>query len=700
MSDFIHLYDSAPTFSLKGFQLEEAYEKLGLDSTHSLVRSRVSETVRERLYSIINVEDENEPHVSFLELKKYREYWFYQDQINDISKYEPYILAITRLIYSFGSKLKYLIPFSESEKWKEAMSLLKCLMEDGHNLNYDLELAMERQIDRVKAIKRLKKLGVKVNFDDEKKEVACDDLTPIYRKISAIIEKVGGARSVVFYLKRHTFYNANHHRLTQHRQMNRLGAIKPDVEVPLAYLLNLAFNKLSYRGNERYLRELAEAEQLAKDVCAVEYEAQTYTIWNDIFYDKDAIDSYFQRLIIWDSIYTIPQCSPVFVRDLIAHLVTEFDQLGMKPSDKYTLHDYDRFMNYMIDRAQMGLFTQMRFETAMRELKMPEVKLRALWSDVTECAGSVRYVTPLDFDYLEIFYQPAYLMPNKDLLLYPVSLGAMGWYEVLTRGLRKWNGKVENKLGDLLESFLHKQFALHDIPSKTGKYFIKKVQGDCDAAIEDDEHLLLMELKKKTMTRQAKSGHLFRILLDLAAALFIPQQQAFKTETFLLENGKIDLDKDGKLDELENKNKHIEKLAVALTDFGSLHDRAIFDRVLDIFLRYDFNFKEQEVMDFLGDAEKTAEVMDSLDKLHKRQEDMRNYVNRLIAIQPDLKPDRIFFNSGFFSLEQVYFILSISSNTKDFIDKILDMKYTLFCTKDFWAEVDFKLNLMTKYQEL
>ena len=247
---------------------------------------------------------------------------------------------------------------------------------------------------------------------------------------------------------------------------------------------------------------------------------------------------------------------------------------------------------------------------------------------------------------------------------------------------------------------MHKQFALHDIPSKTGRYFIKKVQGDCDASIEDDEHLLLMELKKKTMTRQAKSGHLFRILLDLAAALFIPQQQAFKTETFLLENGKIDLDKDGKLDELENKNKHIEKLAVALTDFGSLHDRAIFDRVLDIFLRYDFNFKEQEVMDFLGDAEKTAEVMDSLDKLHKRQEDMRNYVNRLIAIQPDLKPDRIFFNSGFFSLEQVYFILSISSNTKDFIDKILDMKYTLFGTKDFWAEVDFKLNLMTKYQEL
>lgn len=701
MYEFIDLYDAAPIFSLKGLSLEEMYEKLGLDGRRSMVRSKVYETVRERLFALLSVDDKNKPHVSFSELAKCREYWFYQEHLNNTTKYKPYIFAITRLKYSFGSRLKYLIPFSEKEKWGEAMRLLKCLMEDGHDLNYDVNIAMERQIDRVKAIKRLKRYGLQVGFDDVQKELVFGDLMPIYRKISAIIEKVGGSLSIVTLLKHHTYYNSYHHRFTQKRQGNRLGAEKPEMEVPVAYLMNLAFNKLSYKGNVRYAIELEEAERLARDVCAIIHETQTYTIWEDIFYDREHVDDYLRRLVIWDSIYTIPQCSPLFVKDLMTHLVNEYEKLGYEVSDKYTLQDYFRFMEYMMNRTQIGFFTQMRFAKVQRELDMPEVKLRAIWSDVTKFTGSVRYTIPLDFDYMEIYFQPAFLLPNKDILLYPASLGAMGWYEVFLRELRGRNKEVDNKAGDMLESFLHKQFTQHGIPSKTGKYVVKKkIQGDCDAAIEDDKYLLLMELKKKTMTRKAKEGHVYQIILDFAAGLFIPQVQAFKTETLLTENGKISLNKDGRIDELEKRNKQIEKLAVALNDYGTLHEQVILERVLDIFLRCSFDFNEQEIRNFLGDAKIADEVMQNAKKLQDRQKDIHDYVNRLMAMQPEMKPDRIFFNSGFFSLEQLYFLLTVSSGAKDYIDKVRNMKYTSFGTKDFWAEVDAKLNLQTKRQEV
>lgn len=696
--EFIPLYDAAPEFSLKGMDLEEMYKVLGLDSSRGCARHKVYDTLRERIFDLINVKSKEAPHISYTELQQYKEYWFYQDKINDTTIYEPYIFAITQLNYSYGHELKYLIPYSETGKWIEAMRLLKCLMEDGRNLHHDVKITMERQTNRAMAIKRLMRQGVRVQFNEEKKEVELGDLFPIHRKISATIEKVGGARSAEAFLQIFTDYSENHHRFTQKRQGNRMGIVKHEPDLPIAYLINLAFNKLSYKGNERYMKELKDAVQLAIDVCAASYDVQTYTIWEDIFYNKEKIDDYFRQLVIWDSLYTIPQSSTVFVKDLMAHLLSEFEQLGFEMSDVYTLKDYARVMEYMMGKTQIHEFTQIRFADVHRELGMEDEKLRAIWNDVAVKAVNAGYITPHDYMHIKVLFNPAFQMHNGDMLLYPASLGAMGWYEVMATKLRKKDKKSDDKIGPFLESFLHQRFAQKGILSKTGDYDVEGVHGECDVAIEGEKQLLLMELKKKPLTRRAKEGHTFQIIVDLAEALFCPQEQAFKTETLLMENGRLELKKDGRIEMLEKGDRRIEKLAVALNDFGALHERAILEKVLDIFWRYSITFEKQEIADFLGNAVATKGVMKGLDELRDIQEEMRDYIKRLLTFYPSDKPYRVFFNSGFFSIEQIYFLLSISSSTEEFIENIMGLKYVTFGTKDFWAEVDMKLNMQSEKQ--
>lgn len=176
MEDFIRLYDAALEFSLKGMSLEEKYEALGLPSTHGWTIFKVREGLRDKIVECIQVEEKEAPHVLYTDLLKCREYWFYKKQILNTSKYDLYIKAITHLHDSFGSRLKYLVPFSEKESWLEALKYLKCMIEDdttgGSNLNH----VMVRQIDRSRAIKRLMKDGLNVKFNDKTMEMEVERL--------------------------------------------------------------------------------------------------------------------------------------------------------------------------------------------------------------------------------------------------------------------------------------------------------------------------------------------------------------------------------------------------------------------------------------------------------------------------------------------------------------------------------------------
>ena len=691
--DFIRLYDAAPELSLKGLSLDEKYEALGLDHHHGWISTRVQEVLRERLKNIIKSAPDIQPHaIPLTELLKCREYWFYMDAINHATVHQPYIIAITQLQHSFGSSLEYLIPYSESDRWLKAMPLLKCMTEEGGVTVHELNRTMERQTDRAEAVKRLIKQGARIRFDDATQEMVVERLYPIHQRISTAVEKYGGARTVTCLLQHFATYNAKHYRFTQKRRGSLFGMTKRGLDIPIAYLINLAFNKLNYSGNERYQNELANAIQLAVDVCAAQYDAQTYTIWEDIFVGRSNIDDYFRQIIVWDSLYTIPQSSPVFVRALVQYMLSKFGALGYRMSDYYSLGDFERVMTYLMDKAQLISFTQLHYKDVLRDTGIPDSALRAIWGDVATGAVNAGYITPLNYRHVTMCFYPAIRLPNSDMLLYPASLGAMGWYEVMVARLRRMNPTTDRHVGNMLEGFLHQQLSDRGISAIAGEYTVGKEHGDCDVVVQGTDTILLMELKKKNLTRLSKEGHVFQIITDLAASLFFPQVQAFRTETLLLENGALNLVQDSHTEILTGGNRRVEKLAVSLYEFGALVEGYVIERVLDIYYRYDIDFQRNEIAAFLGDNSAADDVMAAMAKLHKRQLDMRDYVIRLLALYHDPHP-RVFFRSGLLSMEQLYYILSQSIDTDDFVSKISKFKYVSLATKDFWAEIDSRIGV-------
>ena len=69
--ELITLYDATPKFSLKGMNLEEMYHALGSDSSRGCSRNKIYDTLRERIFDLINVKSKEAPHITYSELLQF-----------------------------------------------------------------------------------------------------------------------------------------------------------------------------------------------------------------------------------------------------------------------------------------------------------------------------------------------------------------------------------------------------------------------------------------------------------------------------------------------------------------------------------------------------------------------------------------------------------------------------------------------------
>lgn len=167
MRIFQELYDTAPEMKLNGVGLEEQYHMLGIASHLSRSKSELSETIKKRILDLLKVESEEEEHVPSYELYGIKETWFYKDAIYNREDYTTYYRALDQLQYMYGSELKRFVPFTERVRWVEAMTLLKVYMDLNKRDAGSFVKGREKEKDRVSAVKRLMKLGAKVNFTDD-----------------------------------------------------------------------------------------------------------------------------------------------------------------------------------------------------------------------------------------------------------------------------------------------------------------------------------------------------------------------------------------------------------------------------------------------------------------------------------------------------------------------------------------------------
>ncbi len=81
------------------------------------------------------------------------------------------------------------------------------------------------------------------------------------------------------------------------------------------------------------------------------------------------------------------------------------------------------------------------------------------------------------------------------------------------------------KVGTAMERFVEAEFASHGVEVFSGDYD-EDGHGECDIAVPTPEVLVFLELKKKTLTRQARAGIDAELLLSLAGSMLDAHAQA------------------------------------------------------------------------------------------------------------------------------------------------------------------------------
>jgi hypothetical protein len=116
---------------------------------------------------------------------------------------------------------------------------------------------------------------------------------------------------------------------------------------------------------------------------------------------------------------------------------------------------------------------------------------------------------------------------------------APNYFEALSSPLRqKFKSQkkdLDNELGRQLELYLQKKFTGQSISFVTGNYEVDGIHGECDFLIETQKAIVLIEFKKKVLTRKSKSGNDIHILLDLSDSILSAQLQAGRTEIIFRE---------------------------------------------------------------------------------------------------------------------------------------------------------------------
>ena len=103
-----------------------------------------------------------------------------------------------------------------------------------------------------------------------------------------------------------------------------------------------------------------------------------------------------------------------------------------------------------------------------------------------------------------------------------------------------------------------------------------------------DEIVILIEVKKKPLTRRARAGSDLSLVLDLAQSLLEAQEQAGNHEMRLLREGYLDLNENGETYRVQLNGRSIERIALSFTDFGSFHDRLFLEKFLNAIIRLKF----------------------------------------------------------------------------------------------------------------
>lgn len=528
------------------------------------------------------------------------------------------------------------------------------------------------------AAKQLREFGLQIKIEGCSYVTESDDI--VFDALIKWIREAGGRRFLKMLLAQMEYLEPEGRFLTD---MNGNTPNPKDVIIvkPYNYLVNLALANIKADGgsNREATKAFGKAIRLATDYCFLKYPVQNFgNLWGDLFHrDRDTVE-FFRDLVYKESIFGLTQHSVWFTKMFCERVLMYMRDTGRVLESGYTFDEYERLMNDVLSAADTLKCVELKKD------KLNKLGIKAIEQLIDDVSASddvlnKGFRTPLDEEKENAFNKPL-IKANGKIYALPVTIGSWGWFEALMTVVRNQEKEdnqkdIDKEVGKLIENYIKEKLDEKGITHCSGTYPPPE-KGEADLVVEATKGIMLFEMKKKSLTRKAKSGNEFKIVADLLGSLIDSQTQCFRTSHLMIKDGYVDLnDENGNGTRVKKQDRTAECISVCLDTFGPLQDRILITSIMEEISN------KPLIAEYDGDDQQTIKDVNKFNK------DMRKWI-------PFLNEERAngdsktnpFFNSWFLDLEQLMLIVQESNSNDELLARLIETKYVTTGSYNFYRE--------------
>ncbi|KZC35667.1 MULTISPECIES: hypothetical protein [Rhodanobacter] len=561
----------------------------------------------------------------------------------------------------------------------------------------DLERHYPREFGVGKAARRLRERGYAIEQHGDRLGVSNADDDRLVARIEELVRALGGlsvARKIFQTVQ--STYDAP---LARYLITRKIHVGRPmSLDVPWGYLLALAGKHL-YEKARSTDPQVAwdELVALATDYAAL-HDVQDYSppIFESL--TTDELPDSLARRALYDTIYTFPQLRPTDVVRILRPLLYKIPSdrpygAGWTLSDVYAVIERiyqcigDRCGPVTLDvgdvsRSVPGVTRAVAKDIILSVLSHPPGGPSRLFSRPTGRTAKQSDGGPDTGN--NLYFKPLLPLNGGKFVVLDKSVAGVAFVEAVISALRDIEkGQFQSEIvGRGLENLVRHELAAHGITTYTGQYVTQAgIDGECDQVIDEAGHLVFLESKAKPLTRNANAGSDVDVIVSLAASAIAAQEQAMGHEVQLRRDKKLHLAESNH--DLTWQEQDVDRIAVALFDFGVFQDRTALSKLLQQILPARYNAIDSEAQ-----------------KLHKKTLKDLNYKTLPALIDHlgswndlGLEKRNPFFACWFLSAPQLLVLLDGVSEPTEFLSRLSFLRRASYQTYNFYAEVKHGLTL-------
>lgn len=593
---------------------------------------------------------------------------------------DPYLNILESLVDAMrGTQASPVRDYDEGQVvWVEIVRAVYSGRNHLHIFNRGGSDSFDSQLsDLAVAAKRLSDSGVAFNFINNEVYISVESHALINEKISRLSKCVGGRKLLDdLFQMLVPVYDSGLGRYLIYRSVT-MGLHVVDPAYPWGYYMALGIQNIDSPGGADAESALSELVSFVRDLITV-FEIQPYSVWEGVFVDESKYLQFLGRGVSYDGLVSFPQISGRHARSVIKALTLPFSLEGHE-SNGVKLSVARQVALALIDLSKQKSPSVVSVKSIVRKSGVRDDLVRLAMQVLTHPRGSANRelsFPPLN-EKLDSNFKPAFKVEGGYYLL-PRSLTALGAVNSLLNMISRpdgvFNNDLDNKLGQVLEAYIHECFRDKGVASVAGEFEATEGgdSGECDIVVEGENKIFLLEVKKKALTRRALSGVDYELLKDLSESLLKSHSQAMKAECQLKRKAGLKLKaSNGDITEIELAGREVERISVSLHDFGSLQDRVTLQTILRVAMNVRF------VANFPA-------AVSAVEKWRECVEDIIRYGRELGEFGTEHAVP--FYNSSFMSVPQLLTLLEDCTSSSCFEHQVGLGRSITRGTRDFYKE--------------